>query len=134
MTARREFPKSVKVAAFERAKGKCEDCSAPLYPGKFQYDHDLADGLGGEPTLENCKVRCTNCHGPKTTQHDIPAIAKAKRMKAKHIGATKPKRPWGGRYRKKVSGEVVLRDPDPDPLEDYDLHHGGLQQRKEIVE
>lgn len=131
---RREFPKAIKVAAFDRAKGRCEECTARLVPGKFEYDHDLPDGLGGEPTLENCVVRCTSCHNPKTAKHDIPMIAKAKRSRAKHLGAAKPKRAWGGKYRKKVSGEVVLREPEPDPIEEYDLYHGGLSQRKEIVE
>lgn len=134
MTPRREFPRKIKQAAFMRAKGKCEICTARLYPGKYRYDHVLPCALGGEPTLENCQVICSNCDTPKTYGKDIPMIAKADRQRAKHIGATKPKRPWGGKYRKKVSGEVVLRDPPLDPLEEYDLHHGGLQQRKEIVE
>jgi len=108
MTKRRNFPAKVKAAAFERANGKCESCTGKLYPGRFHYDHDIPDGLGGEPTLDNCVVRCTACHGVKTAKQDIPMIAKADRLKAKHIGA-KPKRPWGGKYRKKVSGEVVLR-------------------------
>lgn len=131
---RREFPRKVKQAAFMRAKGKCENCTAKLYPGKYRYDHRLPDALGGEPTLDNCWVLCNNCDSPKTYEHDIPAIAKANRIRDKHIGATKPKRPWGGKYRKKMNGDVVLRDPPSDPLEEYDLHHGGLQQRKEIVE
>lgn len=109
MAKRREFPKSVKVAAFERAGGRCEECSARLVPGKIAYDHVLADGICGEPTLENCAVVCTNCHGIKTRKHDIPAISRAKRLQAKAIGATKPKRPWGGKWRRKVSGETVER-------------------------
>lgn len=138
---RRNFPKAIKLAAYERAKGKCEECGGRLVTGKFEYDHVLADGLCGEPTLDNCMVVCANfpgsCHGIKTRKHDIPAIAKAKRMKCKHIGA-KSSRPFpGGRkskFKRKVSGEVVLREPEIDPLENYDLHHGGLSQRKEIVE
>lgn len=131
---RRNFPKAVKEAAYERADGKCEECGSRLAPGKFAYDHVLADGLCGEPTLENCAVVCTNCHGRKTRKHDIPAIAKAKRLHAKHIGA-KTSRPFpGGRkskWKRKVGGQVVLREADP--IEDYDLHHGGLQQRKDII-
>lgn len=94
---RREFPAKVRVAAFERAKGKCEDCTAPLFPGKFQYDHDIPDALGGEPTLENCVVRCNNCHGAKTAKQDVPRISKAKRQQKAHIGGRKPKgRPMPG--------------------------------------
>jgi hypothetical protein len=109
---RREFPKSVKLAAFKRADGRCEECGGRLAVGKFEYDHALADGLSGEPTLENCEVLCANfpgaCHGRKTATHDIPMIAKADRLRAKHIGA-KRKKPWS-KFRKKMSGEVVLRE------------------------
>lgn len=91
---RREFPKQVKREALRRADGKCEgeNCGA-LFGVKFHFDHDIADGLGGEPTLENCKVLCHQCHKEKTTKHDIPLIAKVKRISDKHNGirASKPK-------------------------------------------
>mgnify|MGYP001283912999 CR=1 FL=1 len=90
---RREFPAKVKAAAFERAKGHCEECTARLYPGKFLYDHQIPDALGGEPTLDNCVVRCSACHAVKTTKEDVPRIAKAVRQRQKHIGA-RPKRKW----------------------------------------
>lgn len=112
---RKEFSKAIKVAAFKRACGHCEDCRAFLAPGKFEYDHDLADGLGGEPTLENCVVRCHSCHGKKTTTHDVPMIAKANRIRAKHIGAKSPsKNPVPGSkntpFKKKFNGTTVRRD------------------------
>jgi len=105
---RREFPKSVKLAAFKRADGRCENCTAKLMPGKFRYNHRLPDALGGEPTLENCEVLCVSCDAPITYGRDIPMIAKADRLRAKHIGA-KRKKPWS-KFRKKMSGEVVLRE------------------------
>lgn len=92
--SRREFPARVRVAAFERANGHCEKCTARLHVGKFHYDHRIPDALDGEPTLENCVVLCVNCHGVKTRGEDVPRIAKAKRQRRKHIGATRPKRPW----------------------------------------
>ena len=94
MTARRPFPTKVMVAAFDRAKDHCEGCGAPLRVGRFHYDHIVPDAMGGEPTLENCAVLCLSCHGEKTTKRDVPTIAKVKRIRAKHIGATRPKRPW----------------------------------------
>jgi 5-methylcytosine-specific restriction protein A len=83
--ARREFPRSVKLAAFQRAKGRCEaeGCGAKLMPGHYRYDHQLPDGLGGKPTLENCQVLCDDCDGPKTYGRDIPMMAKADRIKRK---------------------------------------------------
>lgn len=99
---RQEFPAKVKVAAFERAKDRCEKCTARLVVGKFHYDHIIADALGGEPTVENCEVLCTACHGTKTQRQDVPAIAKVKRIRAKHLGIKRrssfPKPPAGYRY------------------------------------
>jgi 5-methylcytosine-specific restriction enzyme A len=101
---RREFPARVKVAAYERSQGLCEVCTAPLLPGRFDYDHRLPDGLGGPPTLENCVVACKACHGVKTTTQDVPTIARAKRIAAKHVGAKSPRTRMP--YRR-FNGEVV---------------------------
>jgi 5-methylcytosine-specific restriction protein A len=106
---RRNFPDKVKVAAFERADGRCEKCSAHLFVGKFHYDHRIPDALGGEPILGNCDVICTACHGAKTHRQDVPAIAKVRRIRAKHIGAHKGPSGFKSKWRKKVNGEVVLR-------------------------
>lgn len=76
MTARRTFSTKVKLAAFQRAAGRCEKCTSRLSVGKFQFDHVIADAMGGEPTLKNCEVLCLACHGEKTAGSDIPAIAK----------------------------------------------------------
>lgn len=85
---RTEFSKAVKRDAFFRANGKCEgvSCGAFLSVGKFHYDHEIPDQLGGEATLENCKVLCFACHKVKTTKHDVPNIAKAKRRELNHLG------------------------------------------------
>lgn len=90
---RREFSKQVRRDAFARAAGHCEGrpyggdrCPVKLQIGRFHYDHDIPDGLGGEPTLDNCVVLCIACHSDKTTKRDVPAIAKAKRISDKHLG------------------------------------------------
>jgi 5-methylcytosine-specific restriction enzyme A len=107
---RREFTAKVKVQSYERSGGKCEACRAPLAVGKFAYDHVIPDGLGGSPTIENCAVLCNACHAAKTTGQDVPSIAKAKRIQAKHINA-KPKRAWPGtdKWKRKINGETVRR-------------------------
>jgi 5-methylcytosine-specific restriction protein A len=92
---RREFSAKVRLAAYERANGHCEVCTAKLFVGRFAYDHIIPDALGGEPTLENCHVVCTACHGEKTTKSDVPTIAKSKRVRAKHAGI-KTGRPMPG--------------------------------------
>lgn len=90
---RREFSKQVRRDAFARAKGICEGkpyggerCTVKLTIGKYHYDHDIPDGLGGAPTLDNCVVLCIACHRDKTSNRDVPAIAKAKRVSDKHHG------------------------------------------------
>lgn len=97
--SRHEFGPKVRQAAFDRAGGLCEGCGGFLYTGKFAYDHIIPDALGGEPTLTNCAVLCTACHGTKTAQADVPRIAKAVRQHQKHIGARAPSRPMAGSRR-----------------------------------
>jgi hypothetical protein len=80
-SGRREFSKETKRLVFERAGGHCESCTAPLRPGKFDYDHVIPDALGGEPTPGNCTVLCRACHDLKTFRSDIPAIAKSNRVR-----------------------------------------------------
>jgi 5-methylcytosine-specific restriction protein A len=113
--SRREFPAKVKIAAFQRADGKCETCRAFLYPSKTHFDHIVPDALGGEPTLANAQVLCGACHATKTGKHDVPAIAKAKRREAAHWGAKAPSRtplPFGRKspLKRKMDGSVVRRD------------------------
>jgi 5-methylcytosine-specific restriction protein A len=106
---RREFPAKIRLAAYERAGGHCEVCTAKLYPGKFRYDHRIPDALGGEPTLQNCVVQCVACDAPKTAA-DQTTIAKSKRIRAKHAGIRKTTRPLPGSrasgIRKRMSGQV----------------------------
>lgn len=108
---RREFTAKVKVAAYERSGGKCEACTAPLRVGHVHYDHVVPDALGGEPTLMNCAVLCTACHAVKTTRQDVPQIAKMKRQRSAHIGAGKPSRWPKSKWKRKVDGSTVLREP-----------------------
>lgn len=100
---RQEFPAKVKVAAFERADGRCQSCTALLYVGKYTYDHITPDWMGGQPTLENCQVICSACDRTKTTR-DQHNIAKSKRVIRRHAGVKKPRtiRAW-----RKFSGEAV---------------------------
>lgn len=117
---RNEFPRAVKVAAWQRAKGRCEavimgnsdlmTCDKKLFPGDIFYDHRIADGLGGKPVLENCQVLCKAHHDAKTFTCDVPKIAKTKRNYANHIGAKKPSRGFGdSKLKRKIDGSVVNR-------------------------
>jgi 5-methylcytosine-specific restriction protein A len=112
---RRNFSKATQVARFKQCGGRCEGtlangkrCNALLMPGCFQADHDNPDGLTGEPTFENCRMLCSRCHAEKTLK-DVAAIAKAKRLEARHIGVEIPK--------KKITSPPKLDKPKPDKLD-----------------
>lgn len=83
---RREFTPKIKLAAWERSGGHCEDCLARII-GRPEYDHRIPDALGGEPELSNCQVLCSKCHRLKTSGEDVPRIAKTKRTKRKAVNA-----------------------------------------------
>jgi 5-methylcytosine-specific restriction endonuclease McrA len=89
---RREFSAKVKLAAWTRCSGNCEGCGRKIV-GLPEYDHDKPDGLGGEPTLENCKVLCGMCHRIKTHQYDNPRMTKADNQK-KSAANIKRKYKW----------------------------------------
>lgn len=96
--ARREFSRSIKLAVIKRATRDglvlCEGCGA--LTKKWQIDHRRADGLLGEPTLENAQLLGPCCYGPKNAA-DTTAIAQAKRREARHVGArTVPVKPLVG--------------------------------------
>lgn len=97
--ARREFTKAVYAQIVHRASVSgqiaCEGCGLVLGKKPYHVDHTIADGLqidkSRKLTADDGKllgVEC--CHDPKTRKIDIPAVAKAKRREAKHLGITKP--------------------------------------------
>lgn len=105
--SRREFSRKTKAEAFFRAAGQCEGkpyagerCPVRLTRGRFHYDHDIPDALGGEPVLENCVVLCIACHKDKTIKQDVPAIAKTKRIQVREMGIKKPSRLQGQGFNK----------------------------------
>lgn len=113
---RKEFPQSVRKAAFRRCcRGGlpyCEGCGN-LLRGTPIYEHDQPDGLGGEPTLENCKVHCKTCADVKTFTLDNPRMVKADRVLKASFGLKAKGRPMPGSkassFRKRMDGTVERR-------------------------
>lgn len=113
---RTEFPKSVKRQAYERADGKCEGCGCQLTPanGGAEYDHILEDYLGGEATLENCRVLCgKTCHPAKTAE-SRPEIDRTRRLFEKHNGIRAAKKSTfsgarDGNVKVHMNGKVTCR-------------------------
>lgn len=97
---RQEFPLRIRKLAFARCcrngsmpgVPQCENCGNVLRSGNIEYEHLVPDGLGGEPTLDNCGVWCrVPCSKNKTFTEDNPRMAKADRVLRKSYGLT-PKR------------------------------------------
>ena len=103
--SRSEFSVKTKKAAKKRAGDNCDGCGAPFdATNRPEYDHDLADGLGGDNNLNNCKVLGSKCcHDRKTHEHDKPMMDKADRLKRKHLNQTPAKKKWPS---KKFDGTV----------------------------
>lgn len=112
---RQEFPKKVKLAAWQRSGGICEcGCGVKIISGDGpEYDHRIEDAIGGDPTLENCVVMRKRCHDAKTKRRR-PELDKTRRLFEKQINARKSSKPMPcGRnspLKKKMNGEVVPRE------------------------
>jgi len=116
---RKEFSRRVKGLAFKRCCDEmgiphCEGCGVVLVAGNVNYDHDVANGLGGEPTLENCRVLCIKiCHVKKTLTQDNPIMQKADRVLKKTYGIVKSRNPMPGSrnspWKRMMNGKVIRR-------------------------
>lgn len=113
MTERQEFTRATKRDAFLRAGGHCERCSAKLFPGNVEYDHQLPCALGGDNSLSNCVVLCRTCHRTVKTPDDVRRIRKSDRQRDRGIGALTSRNPlpFGKRspFKKRMDGSVVRR-------------------------
>ena len=123
----RPFHLHVKRAAINRSGGICEchrlmpirginphGCNQPLIWGRIRFEHIVCDGIGGEPTLENCAVLRIECWRIKTDAYDQGMVAKTKRQAAKHTGTFRPSRhpmPGGreSKWKKPMRGRTELR-------------------------
>ena len=96
---RREFRKSVRVEIVKRAMKdgvlRCESCGVALKRGEVH--HIRPDGLeidkGSPLTASDGLLLCCgpgSCHA-RHTASDVPAIARAKRIEAAHLGVSTPK-------------------------------------------
>jgi hypothetical protein len=91
MHRRSEFKAETKREAFDRSRGVCEchripwlrrpkGCAVKLVAGAIFYEHIKTDFHSSDNSVENCAVLCRTCWREKTSEHDIPSIAKTKRV------------------------------------------------------
>jgi 5-methylcytosine-specific restriction protein A len=115
MIRRRKLSTRERSELFEKHAGICHICNQPIVAGqKWEVSHIIPLGLGGTDSEENrAPAHKRPCHEFQTRVTDIPAIARAKRTYAKHIGAYRPQRPMpfglGDRLKRRVDGQVVVR-------------------------
>ena len=111
---RRSFSTRERFDLFPAAHGQCQRCSWSLTPGtRWEVDHVIALALGGRDDADNMQVLCSPCHGGKTRERDVPAIAKTARIRARHLGPRTSRRSLPGgrrsRWKKTVDGRIVER-------------------------
>ena len=84
---RQEFSAKTKLQAFEDANRCCVRCGVSLgLTRKTRYNHRIPCGQGGDNSLANCEVLCLACDTEQTYRHDLPGIARTKRIIKKHAG------------------------------------------------
>jgi 5-methylcytosine-specific restriction endonuclease McrA len=113
--SRRSISTKERARLFTLHGGCCHICEGKIHVGEaWDVSHVIPLALGGDDDDVNRMLAHRKCHRVRTSEQDIPFIARAKRRAANHAGARAPSsRPLpGGRnskWRKKISGEVVPR-------------------------
>jgi 5-methylcytosine-specific restriction protein A len=89
-TPRKAMSPMRRLRIWEAHKGICCLCHLKIdgVRQKWTVEHVLALGLGGADDDANCAPAHEDCRRKKD-KIDVPAIAKAKRMKARHLGIRK---------------------------------------------
>lgn len=114
-TPRKALSRMQRLKLFEAHGGVCVICGQAIRGGeKWIDEHVRALGLMGTNDMDNRGPAHVRCAEVKTREQDVPAIAKAKRVKAKHLGIKSAKsRPIMGSkasgWKHKVNGDWEKR-------------------------
>lgn len=106
-------PPRVQVRIFERHHGICHISGRKIRTGeKWEVEHILAISLGGENRESNMAPALVGPHKGKTAQ-DRKTKARNDKIRKNHLGVRAPSKMAGSRnsrFKKKLNGQVVLRD------------------------
>lgn len=90
--ARRSMTPLRRARIFDTHGGICHLCGCKIDIGEaWEVEHVIALEISGDDSDENLAPAHVSCHRGKTKE-DAKKIAKARRVRAKHIGAHRPKR------------------------------------------
>lgn len=115
-TRRKAMSQSRRLRIFERDEGRCWHCGVKIdgLREPWTIEHIRALGLGGEDADANCAPAHEACRRVKD-KDDVTRIAKAKRVKAAHLGIRKyvkqPIRSAGFLQKPKRSDQLPLPAP-----------------------
>lgn len=99
-------PPRVRLRVFDSYGGHCHVCGRKISAGEYwQNDHIIALINGGENRETNLGPACRNCCYAKTAEDQAEKSQVADKRKGHVLPRKKPKSKW----KRKVSGEVVLR-------------------------
>src|SRR5260370_440643 len=104
-----------RLRIWEAHGGMCVLCAKKIDGVRepWTIEHIRALGLGGEDADENCGPAHEDCRRKKD-KADVASIAKAKRVKAKHIGIRRSRNLIAGskgtKFKKRMDGTVELRN------------------------
>lgn len=113
--SRRRMSTTRRARIFAAANGVCHICGEQIDGTRERWDadHVIPLEISGDDSDENLRPAHERCHRAKTAKEDAPAIAKCKRVAAKHNGSSKPKGTLPGsrnsKWKRKVDGTVVPR-------------------------
>lgn len=114
-TKRKGMPNRRRLRIWEQHKGVCCLCSLPIDGARDRWiiEHIRALELGGEDVDANCAPAHVRC-GQIKTKDDNAMAAKAKRVKERHLGLTRSKKPMpfgrGSGLKRKMDGTIVRRE------------------------
>jgi hypothetical protein len=114
MMKRARLSTTQRFALLQREKYHCHLCRGLIYVGQaWDVSHEIPLELGGADDEVNRRAAHRKCHRSHTAAVDMPAIARAKRIRAGHFGARVARSPMrGGRtdiLKRKMDGTVVFR-------------------------
>lgn len=113
-------PPRVRLRVLDAHGGICALSGRKIQAGdEWDLDHITALINGGENRESNLQPVLRSAHRKKTSA-DVKLKAKVDRVRKKHLGLHKSKNPMpGGRdskIKKKMTGEVVPRNPEDDDI------------------